>query len=353
MSRPVNFSAGPSMIPVEVLESLAADMADYKGTGLSLVEVSHRGPVYDEVHQKTISLLKELMGIPDDYSVILMGGGATFQFSLIPLNLMLTGSSADYTDTGVWAQKAVAEAQKTGAVNVVKTDPDPAGLKPSAGASYFHLTSNETIGGVQWKNFPDTGNVPLVADMSSDILSRPVDVSRFGVIYAGAQKNLGPSGVTIVIIRNDLLERSPDQLGSYMSYKVHAKANSLYNTPPVFPVWGVKLVLETVKARGGVDAVARDNEAQAAELYSAIDSSGGFYSCPVDPSYRSLMNVVWRLSDEDLEKQFIKEAASAGLIGLKGHRSVGGCRASIYNAMTMDGVKQLTGFMKEFAGRNG
>ena len=361
MSRPVNFSAGPSMIPVEVLESLARDMVDYQGTGLSLVEVSHRGPVYDKVHQDTISLIKELMGIPEGYSVLFIGGGATLQFSMLPMNLLLPGGSADYINTGAWAKKAISEAKKVGTVNVVYDGsidnymrlPDPGSIKPTPGASYLHITSNETIGGIQWKAFPDSGDVPLVADMSSDILSRPVDVSKFGVIYAGAQKNLGPAGVTIVIIRDDLLERSSDSLGSYLNYSVHAKANSLYNTPPVFPIWGIKLVLEGVKARGGAAAVAKENEAQAAALYQAIDGSGGFYRCPVEASARSSMNVVWRLADEDKEAVFIKEASAEGLIGLKGHRSVGGCRASIYNAMTMEGLKRLISFMADFARKNG
>jgi phosphoserine aminotransferase len=361
MSRPVNFSAGPSMIPVEALESLAEDMVDYKGTGLSLVEVSHRGPVYDEVHQETISLIKELMGVPEGYSVLFVGGGATLQFSMLPMNLLLPGGGADYINSGAWAKKAIDEVKKVGKVNVIYDGsadkymslPDPSSVKATPGASYLHLTSNETIGGIQWKAFPDTGNVPLVADMSSDILSRPVDVSKFGVIYAGAQKNMGPSGVTVIIIRDDLLERSSDTLGSYLSYKVHAKANSLYNTPPVFPIWGIRLVLEGVKARGGAAAVAKDNETQAAELYRAIDESGGYYTCPVATGVRSSMNVVWRLADEDKEAVFIKEASAAGLIGLKGHRSVGGCRASIYNAMTMDGVERLTSFMADFAERHG
>ncbi len=359
MSRPVNFSAGPSMIPVEVLESVASDMVDYKGTGLSLVEVSHRGPVYDEVHQEAISLIKELMGVPEGYSVLFVGGGATLQFSMLAMNLMKEGGSADYTNTGAWAKKAIAEAKKVGNVNVVYDGsadsfmslPDPSTVKPSSGSSYLHVTSNETIGGVQWKDFPDTGDVPLVADMSSDILSRPVDVSKFGMIYAGAQKNLGPSGVTVIIIRNDLLERSSDSLGAYLNYSVHAKGNSLYNTPPVFSIWGMKLVLEGVKARGGAAAVAVENEAQANALYGVIDASKGFYRCPVNKTVRSNMNVVWRLTGESLEAEFISEAKEAGLIGLKGHRSVGGCRASIYNAMTKEGLQRLIDFMSDFADR--
>ncbi len=360
MSRPVNFSAGPSMIPVDVLESLAENMVDYQGTGLSLVEVSHRGAVYDKVHQDTISLIRELMGVPEGYSVLFIGGGATLQFSMLPMNLLTSGGTADYINSGTWAKKAIVEAEKVGKVNVLfdgsadgfKNLPDPAALKPSDGSSYLHITSNETIGGIQFKSFPETGDVPLIADMSSDILSRLVDVSKFGVIYAGAQKNLGPSGVAIVIIRDALLKRSSDTLGAYLNYSVHAKANSLYNTPPVFPIWGIKLVLEGVKARGGTEAVAAENDAQAAVLYDAIDSSGGFYYSPVYSSVRSSMNIVWRLADENKEAVFIKEATASGLIGLKGHRSVGGCRASLYNAMTMEGVNRLTSFMSDFAAKN-
>ncbi len=360
MNRPVNFSAGPSMIPLEVLETLGKEMVDFEGSGLSLVEVSHRGAVYSAVHEAAISLIKELMSVPDNYSVLLLGGGATMQFSMVPMNLMPRGGSCDYTLTGTWAKKAADEARKIGIVNAVfdgkaggySSLPDPASLKPGAGSSYFHITSNETIGGIQWKDFPDTGDVPLVADMSSDILSRPVPVEKFGLIYAGAQKNLGPSGVTVVIIRNDLLNRAPDDLGTYFKYSVHAEANSLYNTPPVFPVWGMKLVLDGLKKRGGVNAVAAENAAQADSLYAAIDDSEGFYRCPVDKAVRSQMNIVWRLSSEDLEAKFLKEASAAGMVGLKGHRSVGGCRASLYNAMTRQGVEKLTNFMAEFARKN-
>jgi phosphoserine aminotransferase len=361
MSRPFNFSAGPSMIPVDVLEELSENMVNYQSTGLSLIEVSHRGPVYDEVHNSAVSLIKELMNIPDNYSVLFIGGGATLQFSMIPMNLMVGGKSADYVNSGAWAKKAITEAKKEGSINIVYDGsdnnfsvlPDPGDIKPSEGSSYLHVTSNETIGGIQWKAFPDTGDIPLVADMSSDILSRPVDVSRFGLIYAGAQKNLGPSGVTVVIIRNDLLDRSPENLGAYLSYAVHAKSNSLYNTPPVFPIWAMKLILEKIKEKGGASAVAEKNMEKARVLYSAIDNSEGFYVSPVEKQYRSDMNVVWRLSEESLEPVFIKEAAENGLIGLKGHRSVGGCRASLYNAMTLEGVKALTSFMGDFARKNG
>lgn len=357
MIRPVNFSAGPSMIPLEVLENLSGEMVDYNGSGLSLVEVSHRGSVYDEVHNQAIDLLKELLAVPEGYSVLLLAGGATLQFSMMPMNLMESGGSADYVNSGAWAKKAIAEARKIASVNIVwdgsdadyMTLPNPSSIQPRANSAYLHITSNETIGGVQWKSFPNSGSVPLVADMSSDILSRPVDISQFGLIYAGAQKNLGPAGVTVVIIRDDLIGRVSSIPGSYLDYSIHAKNDSMYNTPPVFSIWAMKLVLETVKARGGVEAVTKDNNAQAAELYRTIDESGGFYRCPVEKSVRSNMNIVWRLADTDKERIFIKEAAAAGLSGLKGHRSVGGCRASLYNAMTMDGVTRLTDFMKNFA----
>jgi len=360
MSRPVNFSAGPSMIPLSVLESLAAEMVDYQKTGLSLVEVSHRGAVYGKVHEETITLIRELMSVPAEYSILLLGGGATLQFSMLPMNLLHPGRSADYINSGAWAHKAIEEARKEGVVNVIYDGadenyanlPSPKSVKPSPDAAYLHITSNETIGGVQWKFFPEFQDVPMVVDMSSDILSRSINVNSFSLIYAGAQKNLGPAGVSIVIIRNELLDRSPKNLGSYLSYAVHAKANSLYNTPPVFPIWGMKLVLEGVKRQGGVEVVARANTQKATKLYEAIDSSDGFYRCPVNKSVRSGMNVVWRLRNEILEAQFVKDANSAGLIGLKGHRSVGGCRASIYNALTVEDVDRLISFMTDFSARN-
>jgi len=348
------------MIPVDVLESLAAEMVDYQKTGLSLVEVSHRGAVYGRVHTETITLIRELMSVPEDYSILLLGGGATLQFSMLPMNLLPTGKRADYINSGAWAYKAIGEARKAGDVNVIYDGvdenytnlPDPKSIKPSPSAAYLHITSNETIGGLQWKSFPEFQDVPVVADMSSDILSRSIDVSKFGLIYAGAQKNLGPAGVSIVIIRNELLARSPRNLGSYLSYSVHAKANSLYNTPPVFPIWGMKLVLEGVKKQGGADVVASANTRKAAKLYEAIDTSEGFYRCPVNKSVRSDMNVVWRLQNEKLEARFIEDSTNAGLIGLKGHRSVGGCRASIYNALTEEAVDRLIAFMADFSAKN-
>jgi phosphoserine aminotransferase len=283
------------------------------------------------------------------------------QFSMIPMNFLSPGKSCDFTLTGAWAKKAYADAKKVGAVNVVfdgaeggfTSLPDAASLKASPGAAYFHLTSNETIGGVEWFDFPDTGDVPLIADMSSDIMSRPLPVEKFGVIYAGAQKNLGPAGVTIVIMREDLLERCPDTLTAYLNYKTHAEKNSLYNTPPVFSIYALKLVLELLKKQGGMPAVEAVAKKKAGMLYAAMDSSGGFYRCPVDKAVRSRMNVVFRLPSEELEKKFIDESVEKGMVGLKGHRSVGGCRASIYNAMPEEGVAVLADFMKEFAAANG
>ncbi|OQX29071.1 MAG: phosphoserine transaminase [Spirochaeta sp. LUC14_002_19_P3] len=354
MNRPVNFSAGPSAIPLEVLQALAADMLNYKGTGLSLIEVSHRGKTYEEVHNQALSLVRELLKVPESHSVLLIGGGATLQFSMLPMNLCPPNGCADYVRSGVWADKAIAEAGKIGRVNILWDGkengytalPTPAAIKASPNSCYLHITSNETIGGVQWKSFPEAA--VLAADMSSDIFTRPIDVSQFGLIYAGAQKNFGPAGVTLVIIRNNLLKHSPDSLPSYLSYAVHAKANSLYNTPPVFSIWAMKLVLENLKAKGGIEAAEKRNTAKAAELYRAIDESNGFYLSPVQKEARSPMNIVWRLADENREAEFLKKAAEAGLEGLKGHRSVGGCRASLYNAVTLDGVKKLTAFMKQF-----
>jgi len=361
MSRKLNFYAGPAVLPVEVLEKIQADMVDYQGMGISLVETSHRSKEYDEVHSQAVALVKELFQVPDNYSILFLGGGATLQFSMIPLNFLTGGKSCDFTVTGSWAKKALADAEKVGTVNVIfdgsdsgyTTLPDPAALKGDPGAAYMHLTSNETIGGIQWQSWPETGSVPLIADMSSDILSRPVPVEKFGLIYAGAQKNLGPAGTTLVIIRDDLVERCPDTLTAYLNYKTHAEKDSLYNTPPVFSIYAMKLVLEGLKEAGGIPGAVERNEKKAGMLYQVIDESGGFYNCPVDEKYRSKMNVVFRLSSEDLEKEFIAESAAAGMVGLKGHRSVGGCRASIYNSMTVEGVETLAGFMKDFAGKNG
>jgi len=357
MSRVHNFFAGPATLPLEVLQEAQRDFVDYKNNGLSLIETSHRSKQYDAVHTRAGELLREHLGIPSGYKVLFLGGGATLQFGMVPMNLMGEGGHADYTISGSWAKKAASDARKIGTVNAVydgadeafTTLPDARSLRSGEGSSYLHITSNETIEGVQWKQFPVT-EAPLVADMSSDILSRPIPVEQFALIYAGAQKNLGPAGVTIVILREELLERVPESLPVYLSYRTHAKSDSLYNTPPVFSIYMVMLVLEWIGRQGGLSAIAERNHRKAEALYSAIANSDGFYRCPVDPRYRSEMNVVFRLPSEDLEKKFVAEATAAGMLGLKGHRSVGGIRASIYNAMPEEGVAALTAFMKQFAG---
>lgn len=354
MPRKYNFYAGPATLPLSVLETAQREIVDYHGSGLSLIETSHRSKDYDAVHSDAQRLLREILEIPEGYSVLFLGGGATMQFGMIPMNLMSTGSS-DLVLSGAWAKKAMSDAKKYGTVNVVfdgsdssfSSLPDPGTISSSEGSSYLHITSNETIDGIQWKSFPQT-DAPLVADMSSDILSRPVPVKQFGLIYAGAQKNLGPAGVTIVIIRDDLLARSPSSLPAYLRYPTHAEKDSLYNTPPVFPIYIVKLVLEWINENGGLRGIAERNLRKANALYDAIAESDGFYRSPVDQSVRSDMNVVFRLPDEDQEKRFVAEATEKGMIGLKGHRSVGGVRASIYNAMPEEGVAALIDFMNAF-----
>ena len=361
MSRIFNFAAGPATLPLPVLEQARDEFVDYKNTGMSLVESSHRGKAYDQVHYEAMGLFKELLGLPDNYKILFLGGGATLQFSMIPLNLMPEGGSCDFTLTGTWAKKALGDAKKVGGVNVVYdgTDekfnrmPSPAELDLDPKAAYFHLTSNETIGGIQWKEWPNSGDVPMVCDMSSDIMSRPLPVEKFGLIYAGAQKNLAPSGLCVVIIREDLIDRAPRDLTAYLSYKIHADKDSLYNTPPVFSIWMVKMVLEWVKAQGGLPAMETMAKKRSGLLYSTMADSSGYYRCPVDEKTRSTMNVVWRLPTEELEKKFIAESLAVGFSGLKGHRSVGGCRASIYNAMPLEGVTGLVDFMKEFQRING
>ena len=354
-----NFSAGPCTLPVEALQEAREHLVDYHGEGMGLIEMSHRSKTYDAVHEGAIALVRELLDLPQTHKVLFLGGGATMQFAMTAANC-LRGGSADYTCSGSWSKKAIADAKKYGRVNVVwdgseekfTTLPDPASVKTSDGAAYLHLTSNETIEGVQWQSFPDV-EAPIVADMSSDIMSRPIPAEKFGVIYAGAQKNIGPAGVTLVIVRDDVLEQCPDDLPLYFNYRNHAEKNSLLNTPPVFQVWMVKLVLEWVKRNGGLAWAREMARTKSGMVYDAIARQGGFYRCPVDPAHRSSMNVVFRLPSEALEKDFIERAEAEGLSGLKGHRSVGGCRASLYNAMPLEGVEALTGFMADFAARHG
>lgn len=360
MSRIYNFSAGPCTLPVEALEAARDQLVEYGDTGMSLIEMSHRSGTVGEVHEAAIAGVREILNVPDDFHVLFLGGGATLQFSMVPTNLLTPSSAADYTHSGAWAKKAIADAKKIGNVNVVwsgedaefMTLPDPASVRASDGAAYLHLTSNETIGGVQWKRFPDV-DVPLVADMSSDIMSRPLPLEKFGIIYAGAQKNIAPAGVALVLIRDDVLQRCPEDLPLYLNYRKHADADSMLNTPPVFQIWMVRLVMDWLRAKGGLAWAEQAAAERSGLLYDAIDRAGGFYRCPVDRQYRSTMNVVWRLPSEDLEKQFISEAQAAGMNGLKGHRSVGGCRASVYNAMPIEGARALAEFMDAFAAKHG
>ncbi|MDA3956355.1 phosphoserine transaminase [Oceanispirochaeta sp.] len=356
MSHAKNFYAGPSVLPISILEEIQKNMVDYMGSGLSLMETSHRSPEYDEVHMNSLNLIREIYGVPDNFKILFIGGGATMQFSMIPLNFLSGGRSCDFTLTGAWSKKAYNDAIKLGKVNVIfdgKDEsytrlPDPASLKATPGASYFHMTSNETIGGIQWKDWPDTGDVPIICDMSSDIMSRPIPFEKFGMIYAGAQKNLGPSGVAIVIIREDMLEKCNPDITAYLDYRIHAKKDSLYNTPPVFPIYAMSLILQKVKADGGLKSIQNRNEEKSRLIYDTIDKSGNFYKSPVDVSVRSDMNVVFTLDSTDLEKEFIAEAKKRQMVGLKGHVSVGGCRASIYNSLPISDVMALVDFMNEF-----
>lgn len=361
MTRKYNFSAGPSTLPLPVLEEAAGEFREYAGTGMSLIEMSHRGPEYTEVHNKAMALVKELLGLPDHYNVLFLQGGATLQFSMLPLNLLKGGKSCDFTLTGAWAKKAYADAAKVGDVHVVfdgKDDnyaslPDPASLQVDPNAAYLHMTSNETIGGIEWHDWPETGGVPIACDMSSDIMSRAFPVDKFGFIYAGAQKNLGPAGMGLVIIREDVLEQCAQDLPAYLSYGIHAEKDSLYNTPPVFAIYMVGKVLTWVKANGGISGMETLADERASMVYNTIDTSGGFYSSPVATGSRSKMNVVWRLPSEELEQQFLAQAKEQGMVGLKGHRSVGGCRASMYNAMPVVGAQALADLMKDFAQKQG
>jgi phosphoserine aminotransferase len=333
------------------------ELLDFNGIGLSIMEISHRSKDFEAVITTAETKIRSLLGVPENYAVMFLQGGASLQFGMIPMNL-LKGKKADYIHTGEWAKKAIKEAKLFGTVNVAGTSEDknfsyiPESLKLSPDAQYVHVTSNETIGGIQWAQFPHTGDIPLIADMSSDIFSRRIDVSKFGLIYAGAQKNIGPAGVTLVIMRNDLIEACADGLTTMLSYKTHAKEKSMYNTPPCFAVYIIKLVMDWIENHGGLAGIEKINEQKAKTIYDAIDGSHGYYQGTAALKDRSKMNVTFRLPSEALEEKFINEAKKAGFIGLKGHRSVGGCRASLYNAMSLAGVSELTQFMEKFAGEN-
>jgi len=354
MARVYNFNAGPAALPLPVLEKARAEMTDFPGAGMSVMEMSHRSKGFQATVEAAEANVRKLMGVSDDYAVLFLQGGASLQFAMIPMNLRASGKPADYVDTGSWASKAIKEAKVTGATNVIWSGkeanyiraPKPGELSFTPGAEYVHICSNETIGGIRYAAFPKP-KAPLIADMSSEIMSRAIDVNQFGLIYAGAQKNIGPSGLALVIIRKDLIERTPEDVPIFLRYKTHADEGSLYNTPNTWGIYILKLVTDYVDSLGGIPAMQKINEQKAALLYNEIDSSD-FWRCPVEKESRSIMNVVWRLPSEELEEQFVKEAKSAGFEGLKGHRSVGGIRASIYNAVTLDAVKALVGFMREF-----
>jgi phosphoserine aminotransferase len=358
--RVFNFSSGPAVLPLSVLEEAQRDLVALPGVGMSVLEISHRSKPFDEVLHNAVADMRTIAGIPDNYKILFLQGGASMQFSMVPMNLLSSGLTADYIVTGDWGKKALKEAKKVGAASVAastesgnfKRVPSQSELKLTPGAAYVHMTSNETIHGTQWHHVPDAGGAPIVSDASSDILSRPIDVSKFGLIYAGAQKNLGPSGVTVVIVREDLLARSADALPSMLNYKLQAENDSRYNTPPAFGIYILGLVLKWLKGQGGLEAIARLNERKAAALYAELDRSA-FWAPHADKDSRSLMNVTFRLSSEALESKFAKEAEAAGLDGLKGHRSVGGLRASIYNAFPEEGITALVQFMQEFERRNG
>jgi len=360
LKRVFNFNPGPAVIPLEVLEQAQAEMLDFKGTGMSVMEISHRSKEFEAVIQTAEADLRELLGIPANYKVLFLQGGASLQFAMLPMNLRAAGASADYIVTGTWSKTAIKEAQKLGTARAAaSTEADgfkglPEKLDLDPKAAYLHFTSNETIHGVEYFSEPTPpAGVPLVCDASSDFISRPIDVSKYAVIYAGAQKNAGPSGVVMVIVRDDMLERTPANLPVMLDYKALAASGSLHNTPPSFSIYMVGLVLKWAKKLGGLTAIEKINRTKAELIYTAIDNSGGFYRGHALPAARSIMNIPFRLPSEELEDAFAKEAKNASLIGLKGHRSVGGMRASIYNAMTVEGAQALVSFMKEFQKKNG
>lgn len=356
MSRLFNFSAGPAMLPESVLATAQSELLDWHDSGMSVMEMSHRGKEFMSIASKTESDLRQLLAIPDNYKVLFLQGGASSQFAMVPMNLARAGDSVDYINTGAWSKKAIAEAKRYCNVNVIwsgensnfSTTPEEGELNFDDKAAYVHYTPNETIGGVEFPYIPDTGDIPLVADMSSTILSRPLDVSRFGIIYAGAQKNIGPAGLTLVIIREDLLGSAQDATPSMFNYQIHADNDSMYNTPPTFAIYLAGLVFEWLLEIGGLSAMGEINKRKADLLYQCIDDST-YYQSPVEVRSRSWMNVPFTLADADKDSEFLQQASAQNLTTLKGHRSVGGMRASIYNAMPEEGVKALVAFMKSFA----
>lgn len=359
MSRIFNFSAGPAMIPTAVIQQAEQEFLDWNGSGMNVMEMSHRGKEFTSIANKADADLREVMAIPENYKVLFLQGGASGQFSSIPMNLLRGRTTADYFNTGQWSKKAIQEAKRYCDVNVVasseennfSTVPSKSAWKLNPNAAYVHYTANETIGGVEFDDIPDTGDVPLVVDLSSTILSRPIDVSRFGLIYAGAQKNIGPAGLTLVIVRDDLIGNAIPSTPITLDYKIQADNDSMYNTPPTYALYIAGLVFQWLKKLGGLKAMGEINQRKAEKLYSAIDNSG-FYQNPVEKQYRSWMNIPFTLNNADLDAAFLAGAKTAGLLTLKGHRSVGGMRASIYNAMPEEGVDALISYMQKFAKQN-
>lgn len=360
MSNVLNFNAGPAALPHAVLEKVQAELLDYQGRGMSIMEMSHRSKEYEAINTRAEANFKRLIGVDAGYRVLFLQGGASTQFATIPMNFLPPAGTADYLLTGSWGEKAIEEVPAFGQLHLAastKADrftrvPAAAEITLSASPAYVFLTTNETIQGVQYQTYPDLGDAPLVADMSSDILSRPIDASKFALIFAGAQKNLGPSGVTVVLLRESWLEKANKNVPTMFRYATHVKNNSLYNTPPMFGVYVLDLILQWIDELGGVGAIAERNEAKAGALYQAIDQSGGYYKGHASPESRSRMNVTFRLPSEELEKRFVSEAQKAGMVGLGGHRSVGGIRASIYNATDLAACQALASFMNDFAKAN-
>jgi phosphoserine aminotransferase len=356
--RIFNFSAGPATLPLEVMETVQQELLDYRGTGMSVMEMSHRSPEYDDINESCIALFREVLGLDDSYHVLFVGGGASTQFALVPMNFLPKGGTAAYVDTGSWSSKAIKEAKALGSVHLAGSSKEsnynyiPADLDLPGDAAYLHITSNNTIFGTQYQSFPDTGNIPLVCDMSSDIASRRHDFTKFDLIYAGAQKNLGPAGVTVVIIKQSFLDKCADGNPTMFDYRTHADKKSLYNTPPAFPIYVVKLVMEWIKNRGGLEAIEKANFEKKELVYQLLDKYPDYYKGTVKPDSRSWMNITFRLPSEDLEKKFIAEAKAAGMSGLKGHRSVGGVRVSTYNAQSLKGIQTLAQFMEDFKSKN-
>ncbi|MCM3712639.1 3-phosphoserine/phosphohydroxythreonine transaminase [Halalkalibacter oceani] len=351
-----NFNAGPSALPKSVLEKAQAELTNFNGTGMSVMELSHRSKDFEAVHEEAIALLKELLAIPDSYKVLFLQGGASLQFAMVPLQFLKPGKIGNYLLTGSWSEKALKEGKLLGETAVgastketqYRSIPALDAITYNENDAYVHLTSNNTIFGTQWKEFPTVTHAPLIADMSSDILSRKIEIEKFGMIYAGAQKNLGPAGVTIVIIREDLLEEEVDHVPTLLRYRTHSETNSLYHTPPTFSIYMLNQVLQWVKDQGGIDAIERKNEEKAKLIYDAIDESDGFYRGHAEKESRSLMNITFNLPSEEENKRFLAKAKELGFVGLNGHRSVGGCRASTYNAVPLEACVALSDYMKNY-----